>query len=127
MYWLHIILTIIAVFAIIRIYFITTESFQVQDNSGITIDTSKVDMNKLSQELNTIIPSISSTVDSRPLTDASRTCDTIRAQITTLESAKEQYRAAGDWNTIRISNQTIETLKEQLTTLGCQNNNSQNN
>ena len=122
----YILLGVIIVLVIIKLYLSTTEAFQVQDASGITIDTTNIDMAKLNKEVSNIQLNTTD-VDSRPLDDLSRICDSIQSQINTFENVKAHYRTLGDWSTIRITNESINKLKEQMTTLGCQNNNSQNN
>ena len=66
-------------------------------------------------------------IDSRPINDPSRVCDTIQKQIDTFQNVKQKYKDAGDWSNVQLTNRTVNSLKEQMTTLGCQNNNSQNN
>lgn len=90
------------------------------------MDVSGADFNVLANEIRKL--NLNTTeVDSRPLNDNSRVCDTIQSQINTLKTTKETYRSLGDWSNVKLSNRAIEDLEGQLGTLGCQNNNSQNN
>ena len=120
---LGLILFILLIWLLVRHVSYTFEAFQ---NEVIKMDVSGVDLAKLQSEVNKL--NITSTeVDSRPLNDNSRLCDSLQAQIDTLETTKDTYRNLGDWSNVKLSNQTIEGLRAQMATLGCQNNNSQNN
>jgi hypothetical protein len=127
MYWLDILLgllLVVLVFGVfIRYVSNTLEAFQ---NEIIRMDASGVDLNEVANEIRNL--NLNPTeVDSRPLNNASRLCDTLQQQISTLESTKETYRSSGDWSNVKLSNKTIEDLRAQMATLGCQNNNTQNN
>ena len=90
------------------------------------MDVSGADFNVLANEIRKL--NLNTTeVDSRAINNTSRVCDTIQSQISTLQRTKETYRSLGDWSNVKLSNKTIEDLEQQLGTLGCQNNNSQNN
>jgi hypothetical protein len=120
---LGLLLLILLVWLLIRHVSNTFERFQ---NQIVEMDASGADLNVLANEIRNL--NLNTTeVDSRPLNDNSRVCDTIQSQISTLRRTKETYRSLGDWSNVKLSNRTIEDLEGQLGTLGCQNNNSQNN
>lgn len=99
------------------------ETFQ---NEVIPMDASGVDLNKVANEINTL--NINTTeVNPRNLNDSSKVCESLQSQINILETTKNTYRSVGDWSNVKASNIAIDKLKEQMGTLGCQNNNSQNN
>ena len=131
MYWLYILLGIILLLIILTIryyYILVSEAFQnlVNNTSGETSDNitiSTTDLNKAAENLENAQKAIlGETVSS----GSSPLCNTIQLQIDTFESAKQQYREAGDWSTVRLTNKSIDALKEQLVTFGCKNNNTQN-
>jgi hypothetical protein len=131
MYWLYIgigiLLFLILVALLVRYVSNVFETFQNEVEDEITqLDISGVDLEKLARQLPNIQRNTTD-IDSRPVNDTSRICDTLQSQIDTLQANKENYKSIGDWSNVRLSNKTIEPLKEQMTTLGCQNNNSQNN
>jgi predicted PurR-regulated permease PerM len=120
---LGLLLLILLVWLLIRHVSNTFETFQ---NQIVQMDASGADLNVLANEIRNL--NINTTeVDSRPLNDNSRVCDTIQSQINTLKTTKETYRSLGDWSNVKLSNRAIEDLEGQLGTLGCQNNNTQNN
>jgi hypothetical protein len=87
------------------------------------MDASGADLNLIANEIRNL--NLNTTeVDTRPLNDNSRICDTIRGQINTLKTTKETYRSLGDWSNVQLSNKSLEDLETQMGTLGCQNNNS---
>lgn len=120
---LGLLLLILLVWLLIRHVSNTFETFQ---NQIVQMDASGADLNVLANEIRNL--NLNTTeVDSRPLNDNSRVCNTIQSQINTLKTTKETYRSLGDWSNVKLSNRTIEDLEGQLGTLGCQNNNTQNN
>jgi predicted PurR-regulated permease PerM len=120
---LGLLLLILLVWLLIRHVSNTFETFQ---NQIVQMDASGADLNVLANEIRKL--NLNTTeVDSRALNDNSRVCDTIQSQINTLKTTKETYRSLGDWSNVKLSNRTIEDLEGQLGTLGCQNNNTQNN
>ena len=124
MYWLLIIgVVIIAIGLGIYYFSSSTEYFQ---NENVTMDLSGIDLQKAESELKKIKLDTTD-IDSRPVNDPSRVCDTIQNQINTFQNVKQKYKDAGDWSNVQLTNKTIHSLKEQMTTLGCQNNNTQNN
>lgn len=124
MYWLLIIGVVILVIGL-GFYFMDSnkENFQTET---ITLDVSGVDLRKVEAEIKNLKLDTTD-IDSRPINDPSRVCDTIQKQIDTFQNVKQKYKDAGDWNNVQLTNRTVNSLKEQMTTLGCQNNNSQNN
>ena len=124
MYWLLIIGVVIVVIGL-GFYFMDSnkENFQTET---VTIDVSGVDLRKVEAEIKNLKLDTTD-IDSRPINDPSRVCDTIQKQIDTFQNVKQKYKDAGDWSNVQLTNRTVNSLKEQMTTLGCQNNNSQNN
>lgn len=124
MYWLLIIGVAIVVIGL-GFYFMDSykENFQTET---ITMDVSGVDLRKVEAEIKNLKLDTTD-IDSRPINDPSRVCDTIQKQIDTFQNVKQKYKDAGDWSNVQLTNRTVNSLKEQMTTLGCQNNNSQNN
>ena len=131
MYLLYILLTIIVLLliGIYYFYYKIYELFQnpdnVEDMSGIKMDLSGINVNKLANELKDV--KINTTADPDAINSTAKFCNTIQGQIDSFEKTKEQYRSIGDWTNVKITNKTISSLKEQLTTVGCQNYNTQNN
>lgn len=117
---LGLLLLILLVWLLIRHVSNTFERFQ---NQIVEMDASGADLNLIANEIRNL--NLNTTeVDTRPLNDNSRICDTIRGQINTLKTTKETYRSLGDWSNVQLSNKSLEDLETQMGTLGCQNNNS---
>jgi hypothetical protein len=120
---LGLLLFILLIWLLVRHVSYKLEAFQ---NEIIPMDVSGVDLNKVANEIRNL--NLNTTeVDSRPVNNNSRICDTLQNQINTLQTTKETYRSLGDWSNVKLSNKTIEDLQTQMSTLACQNNNSQNN
>lgn len=103
------------------------ESFQTDiDNEVIQFDLSGIDLEKVSKQLPKLEVNTTD-IDSRPVDDKSRLCDVLLSNITRHQTSRETYKSLGDWSNVQLTNKTIEPLREQMVTLGCQNNNTQNN
>ena len=104
MYWLLIIgVVIIAIGLGIYYFSSSTEYFQ---NENVTMDLSGIDLQKAESELKKIKLDTTD-IDSRPVNDPSRVCDTIQNQINTFQNVKQKYKDAGDWSNVQLTNKTI--------------------
>lgn len=147
MYWYILLgVIILLIVLIIYVYFKTKdtlkEAFQVIDN----MDLSNMDINKMAQaaqnlklsDLSGVIDLSGninaeqmaiqlqqsfnvdlSTVDSRPITNTGKQCDTYAKQLADNQILLQKFIDIGDWNNVRATKKMIQGLQESMVKLNC--------